>query len=348
MPATTPLSLPYFPPSGGKNTNKEKEPPDAPSLAPVITIASVSPYTSAVSGETIVIGVNVQPSPNGPTPTGTVKVRANGVYFCAAALNAAGTANCAGGIAHAGLYNLTVEYFGDANYLPAQSIPLVEYLVSPASTFTTLVSRNPSPSLAGTAVSFTAVVNVLSPGAGTPYGSVTFSDGSVNACTDTSAPWGCSITFSDPGQYAMTAAYSGDANFDGSVSFPVIHNVLAGVDTEFRDTIGPVGAIGGCSQVYQVKALDVNGVSAVEVEYRIGNSVFTVGDLKFGLLYGDGADYWESVFTIPALNTDTVYWRFIATDGLGNKTFLGNGVTYTTGYTGAAVDAYSYTGPTCP
>ncbi|MCA2000910.1 MAG: Ig-like domain repeat protein [Chloroflexi bacterium] len=341
IPTPSPLPQIYFPPSG------KKEPPAAPSLTPIITIVNVSPYAS-VSGQTIVVGVSVQSSPGGPTPTGTVKVRANSAYFCAAALDASGNANCAGGIAHSGLYDLTAEYFGDENYLPAQSAPFYEYTVSPASTLTTLVSHNPSPSLAGAAVTFTATVDALSPGAGTPYGSVTFSDGSVNTCVASSAPWECAITFANPGSYAMTAAYSGDANFNGSVSSPVIHDVLASVYTEFRNPGGPTSVIAVCAPAYQTQALDVDGVNLVEVEYRIGDSVFIASDLKQALSFNNGTGYWEGMFVIPALNTDTVYWRFIATDGLGNKTFLGNGFTYTVGYTGAAVDAYSYTGPTCP
>jgi hypothetical protein len=344
----------YVPPAKVIAPEKEEEEPapvptpspiPAPTLVPVVSISNVFP-TSSLVGEPLVIGVNVSPTGGGPMPTGTVKVRAGANYFCAATLDSGGNATCTGGIPSAGLYAVTADYLGDASYLPASSLSWIEFSVGQAATITTL--NPPLPSLAGTAATFSATVNVLSPGAGTPYGSVTFTNGSVTTyCTDASAPWECTYTFGTAGSYTVQATYSGDANFIGSFSF-ITHDVLASADTEFRSPVGPAGTIGACPQTYQADALDINGVSGIEVEYRIGDSVFNATDLTFGLLYGDGTGYWDTIFTIPAQNTDTVYWRFIATDMGGNKTFLGNGSTYTTGYTGAPVNAYSYTGITCP
>jgi len=51
------------------------------------------------------------------------------------------------------------------------------------------------------------------------------------------------------------------------------------------------------------------------VEYRIGDNIFVATDLKQALTWNVNTGFWEGSITIPALNTDTVYWRFIATDG---------------------------------
>jgi hypothetical protein len=70
-------------------------------------------------------------------------------------------------------------------------------------------------------VTFTANVDVVSPGAGMPTGSVTFSDTYGDSCIAASAPWTCPITFSNisvAGSYTVIATYSGDTNFLGSSS----------------------------------------------------------------------------------------------------------------------------------
>lgn len=208
---------------------------------------------------------------------------------------------------------------------------------------------NPSlPSLPMSTVTFTATVDVMSPGAGTPYGSVTFHDGDgVTYCTDTAAPWECSYTFNLVGSYGVFADYSGDANFIAS-STSLTHQVLSGADSEFNGQNGPTGAIAICSPPYEVQAWDIHGVSGVQVEYRIGDNIFDGAEFKENLTWNAATQLWEGSFTITALSTDTVYWRFIATDGGGNKTFFGNDVTYVNGYTGSPVESYSFMGPDCP
>lgn len=280
-------------------------------------------------------------------PTGAVKVRAGANYFCAASLDSGGNAICSGGIPAAGSHDLTADYLGDTSYLTASSPSFAGFYVSQAATSTTLYL--PSPSLTGTAVTFTATVDVTSPGAGTPYGSVTFSDGDgTNYCPpDTAAPWECNYTFNFTGSYGVFADYSGDANFTAS-STSMTQHILSGPDTEFSSQNGPIGSIAACSSSYQVQALDVNGINGVEVEYRIGDNIFVGTDLKQALTWNTDTQLWEGSLVITALSTDTVYWRFIATDSGGNKTFLGNDLTYATGYTGSAVDAYSYLSLDCP
>jgi hypothetical protein len=68
-------------------------------------------------------------------------------------------------------------------------------------------------------------VTVNSPGAGTPTGTVTVSDGS-QSCTGTVAAGTCSITFVTPGSKTLTATYAGDTNFNGSTSAGEPHQVV--------------------------------------------------------------------------------------------------------------------------
>jgi hypothetical protein len=96
-------------------------------------------------------------------------------------------------------------------------------------TATTLTS-SPNPSTVGQAVTFIATVSASS---GTPTGTVTFNDGGSALGLATLSSGQASFTTStlSGGSHAITAAYSGDANFDASTSAPVTQVVQGGVQT---------------------------------------------------------------------------------------------------------------------
>src|SRR5262249_38170770 len=69
------------------------------------------------------------------------------------------------------------------------------------------------------AVTFTARVAAVAPGAGTPTGTVTFKDGNVVLGTFAVGADGTATlttSFAAAGGHAVTAVYNGDANFAGS------------------------------------------------------------------------------------------------------------------------------------
>jgi hypothetical protein len=95
-------------------------------------------------------------------------------------------------------------------------------------TTTTLTSSSPNnTSVFGQPVTFTATVVVVSPGAGTPSGTVTFTDGSTTLGTGTLS--GGVATFSTStlavGSHSITAMYGGDTNDAGSPSNTVTQTV---------------------------------------------------------------------------------------------------------------------------
>jgi len=82
------------------------------------------------------------------------------------------------------------------------------------------VSSGKNPSNTGEAVQFSATV-VWPAGTGTPTGTVSFRDGASTFATVSLASNGtasASMTFTTAGQHAITAQYSGDANFGGGTS----------------------------------------------------------------------------------------------------------------------------------
>src|SRR5581483_9963775 len=98
------------------------------------------------------------------------------------------------------------------------------HTVDKASTTTTITSDTPDPSVVGQAVTVAFSVAVTSPGAGTPTGNVTVTDGTVS-CTGTVAAGSCSLTITSAGPKSLTATYAGDANFNGSASAAASHTV---------------------------------------------------------------------------------------------------------------------------
>jgi hypothetical protein len=228
---------------------------------------------------------------------------------------------------------------------PPAPIPTVPTAPVPTKTptQTIITSQTPYPSLVNMAVVFTATVDSVPFGVGLPTGSVTFSDG-TDSCTVTSAPWSCSITFTNSGPRIVTASYSGDANFNGSSSATVTQDVLFSANSEFLNVTGPISITlldnSECSQPYSVKVLDVDGILDVKMEYSINDNTFTTPGSV--LLTNMGANIWQGNAILPVIGMDIVYWRFIATDGSNNSTFFGGSAPYTDGYPIPAVPVSSF------
>jgi Ca2+-binding RTX toxin-like protein len=183
----------------------------------VTTITSDNPDPSIV-GEAVTVTYTVTPTQGG-TPTGNVTV-SDGTISCTASV-AAG--QCSLTFTSAGAKSLAATYAGDGTFTGSTSAP-ESHQVNPADTTTTITSDNPDPSAQGSAVTVQYNVTVNSPGAGTPTGNVTVSDG-VDSCTGTVAAGQCSITLTTAGSRSLTATYAGDSNFNGSTSAGVPHTV---------------------------------------------------------------------------------------------------------------------------
>src|SRR5207253_1454383 len=116
--------------------------------------------------------------------------------------------------------------------------------VQKAST-TTIVASSVNPSVFGQSVIFTATVTVVSPGAGSPSGTVNFLDGATmigSGTLSSTAPFRATFTTSTlaVGAHSITASYAGNANFNGSTSAVLTQTVnpVTGVTiaTTIRDS----------------------------------------------------------------------------------------------------------------
>jgi large repetitive protein len=123
----------------------------------------------------------------------------------------------------AGNYTLTALSSGTSSQTS------VAFDVAKASTTTTITSKSPSgTSVVGQSVVFNYDVNIVAPGAGTLSGTVTVTDGTescVGAINAASGIGSCSIPFSSPATRNVTATYSGDVNFESSISGSTSHTV---------------------------------------------------------------------------------------------------------------------------
>jgi uncharacterized repeat protein (TIGR01451 family) len=109
---------------------------------------------------------------------------------------------------------------GGTNSIPASA----NITVNRASTTTTITSVAPNPSFAGEAILVTYTVNPVAPGAGTPTGTVTVSDG-VDSCSAMVGAGQCTLNLTTQGARTLTATYAGDTNFNSSASSGTSHQV---------------------------------------------------------------------------------------------------------------------------
>ena len=193
------------------------------------TITSIT--ATPVVGQAITFDVNVASvSPGSGTPTGTVTVSDGTLSCTTAALDSSGDGTCQITETVAGSYNFTATYNSDGNFATSSSAPS-PVTVGESPTASTITSITATP-VVGQAITFDVNVASVSPGSGTPTGTVTVSDGTLSCTTaalDSSGDGTCQITETVAGSYNFTATYNSDGNFATSSSAPSPVTVAKGL-----------------------------------------------------------------------------------------------------------------------
>jgi hypothetical protein len=190
------------------------------------SITSSLPDPSVI-GQSVTINYSVSvPDPGSGTPTGSVTI-SDGTLSCSGSV---ADGSCSITFATSGEKALNATYAGDGNFNGSASSPAAAHTVNPANTTTAISSSLPDPSMVGKPVTISYSVAAVTPGNGTPTGSVTVSDG-TQSCNGSVADGSCSITFATSGEKALTATYDGDANFNGSTSSPATAHTVNKADT---------------------------------------------------------------------------------------------------------------------
>ncbi|MGP0067913.1 MAG: Ig-like domain repeat protein, partial [Isosphaeraceae bacterium] len=221
----TTFSISY---TGGPNNNS------VVLTALAATTTTVSPVTtSPVFGQSVALTATVAPTTTGTgTPTGTVEFLINGTDAGTGVLNSSGVATYSTTSLNTGSNSITATYEGDTNFATSTTTSPVTVTVAQASSTTTLTT-SPNPSLSGQSVTLTAKVAAVSPGAGTPTGTVNFYSGSTELGTGTLSDGVASYsTATLPiGSSSITADYQGDTNFTATNSSAVTQVVDEGSTT---------------------------------------------------------------------------------------------------------------------
>jgi uncharacterized repeat protein (TIGR01451 family) len=209
---------------------------------------------------------------NAGTPTGTVTFKDGTTTLGSSSLDGSGQATLTTSALSAGTHSITAVYNGDSNFSGSTSSATTQ-TVNQASTTTSLTS-SPNPSTYGQPVTFTASVTVGPPGSGTATGTVTFKDGAMVLATvvlngSGQATYTTSSLFI--GTHSITATYSGDANFKGSTSPPLIQTVATPPSTESVKVNGGGSILlttGGSGTFGLVGMVSKSDVPSGNVEYQ--------------------------------------------------------------------------------
>jgi Concanavalin A-like lectin/glucanases superfamily/Bacterial Ig-like domain (group 3) len=191
------------------------------------TTAVTSAANPALHGQSVTFTATVSPTtPGTGTLTGTVYFRDGATTLGSGAVNAGGVATFSISSLVVGTHNITAYYAGDANFSAGTSATITQTVNQVLASVALTSSLNPSTH--GTAVTFTATISAVAPGAGTPSGTVTFTDGATTLIAVALNGSGVA-TFTTSslavGTHSITANYSGDGNFHGAGSAALVQTV---------------------------------------------------------------------------------------------------------------------------
>ena len=172
----------------------------------------------AVFGQAVTFTATVSAvAPGTGTPTGTVAFFDGGTTIGTGTLSG-GVATLTTSVLAVSSHTIATSYGGDGNFNGSSgSLTGNPEMVSKAAT-STAVNSSANPSILNQSLTFTATVSVVAPGAGSPTGTITFSDGATTLAT---VPLNSgTATFSTSSlavnAHSITGVYSGDGNFSSS------------------------------------------------------------------------------------------------------------------------------------
>jgi uncharacterized repeat protein (TIGR01451 family) len=235
------------------------------------SITSDTPDPSVV-GQPYAVNYSVAvTAPAAGTLTGTVTV-SDGTAQCTGTLPAT---SCNLTSTTAGAKSLTATYNGNASFNSSTSASAA-HQVNPAATTTAIVSDAPDPTVVGQKYTVTYAIGVTLPGAGTPTGSVTVTDG-TDQCIGTLPATSCELTSNTAGLKMLVATYAGDAKFAGSTSPSASHRVLAPTSTAIvSDTPDPSVVGTAVSVVASVASVPPGGTPTGTITVSDGIDLCTI------------------------------------------------------------------------
>jgi sugar lactone lactonase YvrE len=249
---------------------------------PSVTMTA-SPDPATVGGN-VTFSVTVSTVITGVPPTGTVQCQ-NGSQVVAMATLTAGKATCTTNALPVAANAMYAYYLGDGKYAAALSPGMIETVKQATPTVTLATSANPV--VLGTNLTFSATVSTTISGL-TPSGTVNFY-GNKNVLLGTSQLNGNTATFQTialpAGSNAITATYSGDANFVSVSAKALTETVNKATPTSATLTATPNPGSSTGSVVLSVTVLGVSGGPwpSGTVQFMDGAKQLGTGTLNTGV-----------------------------------------------------------------
>jgi uncharacterized repeat protein (TIGR01451 family)/uncharacterized delta-60 repeat protein len=185
---------------------------------------TVMPAAPAVVGQPYSVSASVAAG-MGTAPSGSVSFSDGQGASCGPVAAVANVASCMLSSTAAGAHTITATFTPDApSVYYSAGTGTAAQTVNQAATTVAITTHTPDPSLPAAAVTVSASVAVVSPGSGTPTGTINVTDG-TDSCTITLPATSCDVALGARGAHTLTASYAGDANFTGSTSAGVTHHV---------------------------------------------------------------------------------------------------------------------------
>jgi len=182
----------------------------------------VSSLNPAVFGQTVTFTATVTGGVG--TPTGTASFKDGSTVLGSAPLDGSGAATFTTSALTATTHTVSAVYSGIALYNGSTSANLSQ-VVGKAG-IGTVLSSSLNPACGGQAVTLTATVSAVAPGAGVPAGSVDFKDGSTVIGSSIPLNGSAVATFTtsslSAGNHNLTASFRGSSNYNGSTSAPAL------------------------------------------------------------------------------------------------------------------------------
>jgi hypothetical protein len=285
----SPESLTAYAPPGTGNVGVVVTTPGGTSpevnyaYAPSAAVSLTNSANPSVHGQKVTFTAVVEPAKGGPTPLGTVTF-VEGTTALGVVNLSKGKATLNTATIGAGEHPVVAEYSGDSHYGAAASSPVTQVVAKATTELTLTSSLNPAPF--GSGGTLKAHVAAVAPGAGTPAGTVTFSEGETVLGTVQLSGGNASLSLKTlaPGEHAVSATYSGDANDKASEAGPV-NQVVTKASTELAltSTLNPAPFGSSATLKATVKAVAPGGGTPTgTVTFREGETVLATVPLSAG------------------------------------------------------------------
>jgi hypothetical protein len=234
----------------------------APTLLATTTSLAAS-ATTATSGQTITFTATVAPATGSGTPTGTVTFY-DGTSNIGSGNLTAKVATFSTSALTVATHSITATYSGDTTYNTSTSAAVTVAVTAPPVATTTTLTASATSAVAGTSLTFTAVVAPAS-GSVAPTGTVTFYDGTtmLGTGTLTSGTATYSTAALAVGAHSITASYGGDSGNAASTSAALAVTITAPVAADFGIALAPAsGSVApGSSVTSTISITPIGGFS---------------------------------------------------------------------------------------